>query len=90
MAEEVTKPLSRPTKRQRAVAHATRNKGKYSMAGALAAVTAALQLFGALGPLLCHMPWVKDPLACEAQARRATQAAQTLDTMSLDAGAVLE
>jgi hypothetical protein len=53
-----------------------------------ATLIGALQLFGALGPLLCHLPWVADPAACEAQAARAKAAAAELGT--LDGGVILQ
>jgi hypothetical protein len=81
-SEETTKPNPRPA---RAKAHLGRHKRKYITGLSVGSLVVGLQFIGALGPLLCHLPFVHDVDGCVAQAQRAAAAAQTLDSMKLDA-----
>lgn len=74
------------------IAHLKKHAKKYASAVTLASAVTALQLAGALTPVFCSMPWVKDKDQCMGVAKSIKEAAtevQTLDSMRLDDGSIV-
>lgn len=63
-----------------------KHKKKLGATFTLATIITGLQLYGALSPMLCQLPFIHNTAACVESGRRATEAARGLGNLTLDAG----
>lgn len=63
-----------------------KHKKKLAATFTLATLITGLQVYGALSPMLCQLPFIHDSAACVESGKRAIEAAKNLGQLTLDAG----